>query len=287
MSKYPERSFRLYRYQINPTTKDIQGDYINGINSVSDLIEKKNDFFANAIKTIKGFTYNRALTTHKLFKANSDTLFIIRLAPNRPLKRTTKELVREEIDNWPELIIVIDNRPDKQYIAVELKQEAFRYTNTVANVLEANINKKLKPFQLYIQIEPLFEKHNFWDVVNQGKVDFVRFYINAPNLANLSSSLSDSLKDTIKKTNADRAHLGLYSPSDESLEISENNKEIEGLVDYASGGGGTVHVKLIGISTLYKTDDETKMISIDEACFEGDFDPEKIGEAFRSALNNV
>ena len=121
MSKI-ERAFRLYRYQISTVAKEIQGDFMMNISTINDLVARKNDIFLNVLKKIdeKGFKYKRAPITHQ--SNHYETTSVIQLAANRPLKRTTKELVEEEIDNWPALIVVFDNRQDKQLLAIEMKQ---------------------------------------------------------------------------------------------------------------------------------------------------------------------
>lgn len=285
MPRKAERSFRLYRYQISPTSKNIQGDFVKDVNSVEELQARKNDIFALVLNSIDEFRYKRAPITHQPHQF--DSTFVIQLAANRPLKRTTRELIEEEIDNWPALVIVIDNRPNKQLVAIEMKQEAFRYTDTVIEMLETNINRELKQYQLNAQFEALFREEDFWRVIRRGKISYVKFYVVAPNMADLSETLSESLKQTIKRTNTNRAHLGFFSPPEESLQISRSDEDISGLVEYTSKGGGTIHVKIRGISATYKTNDETRTIQIDEIFFTDGFDPEQIGKMIRKALDDV
>jgi len=282
-----ERNFRLYRYQFSTVTRDVQGDFLMGIESYEDLIERKNEIFLEVLNDIneKGYKYRRSPISHKAYQY--ETIYMIQLAANRPLKRMTKEFVEEEIDNWPALTIAFDNRPNKQYLIIETKQEAFRYTNTVADMLEKNLNRYLKKYQLSLQIEPLFREEEFWRIVRRGKVQYLKFYIVAPNLSDLSKTLSEDLKRTIKQTNSNKAQLHFYGSTESGLQISDDDKDIGGLVEYMAGGGGKAHVKIVGTKMIYKTQDDKRTISIDEIYFEEGFDPKLIGKMLKAALDDV
>jgi len=269
-----------------PLSKVVQGDYIRGINSLEELLNKKNEFFSQVLSDdLDTIRYRRAKITYRTYQL--DSTFVMKLAANRPVEITNKFLEKEKVDNWPTMVVVFDNRPNKQYLAVEMRQKTFRYTDTVTQMLESNINKCLKKYQLFAQFEPLFEEKDFWNYVNKGEILSVRFYLVAPNLPDLSDNLSVELSNAIKRTNSKKAHLVFNSHPDQGLEISEDDENIKGLVDYAAGGGGTIHVKIRGVSALYKTNDQTKTITSDEMLFDGEFDPERIGEAVKRILDNV
>lgn len=288
MPKSQVRSFRLFRYQINPVKKDIQGDFLlEGIDSVEKLIQSKNQFFVNALLGITEFKFKRSPIAHDI-KEFGATL-VMQIGANRPVKVTTKEFVEKEIENWPALTVVVDNRDSKQLLAIELKQQAFRYAETVANMIENNLNKALRQYQLIAQIEPLFEKEDFWRVINSnaGKISYIKFFMVEPNLPELSKNLSDSLKKATKRINSNRFNLGFHSAPEESLSISEDDDDLNGLVDYSAGGGGTAHVKIQGIRAVYKTNDTSKTIQINEMVFHGNNVAEQVGKAIKEALDNV
>src|ERR1044072_2525201 len=52
--------FHLYRYQILPLTQEYQASlFPGGVKSLAELIQRKNEFFADAIKSISNWEYSR------------------------------------------------------------------------------------------------------------------------------------------------------------------------------------------------------------------------------------
>ncbi len=49
-------SFELFRYQLLPINRYLQGNLLTGVNSVEELIERKNEFFYEAISKIKNLS---------------------------------------------------------------------------------------------------------------------------------------------------------------------------------------------------------------------------------------
>ena len=278
------RTFHLYRYQIVPTVEDFQLDFVTGIQSREELINKKNDIFAEALKSKKEFIHPRAELTHQLDVIKN--FFVIRLAARRKLIRITKELQKEELDNWPDVYIIINNHPKSQLIAVEGDPQAFYRTTTIINILESNLTSRLKQYKLEVRIEPTFIKKEFWRIVNEhkNKITSAEFFMIAPNLANISKGLRLDLDELKKQTNSINTNVSLNSPKGEGLKLSEDEPFTGSLVGYASRGGGTIHLKIKIIRKKIKTEDSVKSIEIDGIYFSGDNIPEQLVEELKRAL---
>jgi hypothetical protein len=282
-------SFHLFRFQILPTvTEDgFQTDFITGISTREELISKKNEIFANAVKEIKAYTHPRAELTHELYLDGD--LMVIQLAANRFIYRITKELEEEQLDNWPFVFIVIDNDPSVQIMAVEIDPKAFYRTSTVVNILQAGINSKLRQYKLQVEITPLFLQSEFWTIVERYKfrIKRVEFFMVAPNLAQISKGLRLDLDNIKKNTNSINTNLTLISPKNEGLTLSKEDEFVQSLVEYSSLGGGTIHTKVVGIRKTIKTEDSVRSLEIDEICFTGDDAAEQLAKVTKELLKDL
>ena len=256
--------FELFRYQLLPINRNIQGDFVNGINSVEELIEKKNVFFAQSIQETKDFSNNKLkIITKKLFDRND--FFLLKIAVRKRIHRETEEFKEEDIDTWPAVLVAIWNDPEKQIIAVQKKTQAFRTSKRVVDIIMNAILPKLRAYQLTTIVEPTFEKHIFWDLLKKHKnnVKSIEFKIITPNMANISGELSEELKSFAKISNSTTNTLKMESDSEASLNLDSSNNTLNGLVNYASNGGGDISLKVKGITSIIHTTQTVKSVEID------------------------
>ncbi|MDH5646487.1 MAG: hypothetical protein OEZ01_10785 [Candidatus Heimdallarchaeota archaeon] len=283
MPRLLKRNFHLFRYQILPVSKTIQFGFDSKVDSIEEAIAQKNNIFAEIIQKIENFTHHRATLKHQLFPFGD--FMVIKLGANRSLIRITEEFEEEELENWPPIYIGINNNPEKQLIAVELDQKAFHRSSTVINIIEEQVNKILPEYYLTMQIFPLYDKNEFWDVVksHRNKLRSVKFFMVAPNLSNISKGLKLDLGELKNRTNSLNTSLELQSAKNESLTLDEDDEFIQSLVHYTSEGGGeaTAHLGIKGIRKKYKTKDSIKTIEIDEIFFTGDDAPEQLARILR------
>ena len=262
-------AFHAYRYQILPTSQEIQLTLDGGIRGVEDLKRHKNTFFAEALAGIKVFTYGRAEIVHQTV-ATSGTLTIFRLAVERDLRRQRKDFVEEPVENWPDTWIVFDNNPTVQKCLIQ-KRGGFQRTKTVAKILEDTINARLIQHQLSAVFEPIYSKNVFWDLTRryQGRITQIEFELVSPNMSNISASLKIDLAGLNKSTNTQRTKFQLNSDPRSALTPNEDDETISGLVDYASQGGGDITVRARGVKHKVHTAKGITELSIDELELQG------------------
>ena len=173
---------------------------------------------------------------------------------------------QEQIETWPHVIVIINNKPDVQIIAVSRNTRAFRSGSVVAKILQENLESVLQKYQLSIQIEALFEKSEFWNLVEkyQNQIISVNFELISPNMANISKTLNLDLARLNADTNSHRTDLKLNSSEGSTLEINQENPLVNSLVDYSSEGGGNIELKLKGLKKVIRTPKSVREISIDE-----------------------
>lgn len=262
--------FELFRYQILPIDRFLQGNLLTGVGSIDELISRKNEFFSEAISGTKNLSDKRHKTITKKLYEESD-FFLLRIAHNRSIHRETKDFRDELIDSWPSILVAIWNNPDKQFIAVQRRSAAFSSCAVVVKMIINSISIQLSHHHLRATYEPLFEKQQFWSLLHQyeGRIKSVEFEIITPNMANISGSLSDDLKDFAKATNSARNKLKIESDPEASLHLEEGNRTLQGLVNYSSEGGGNISLKIDGVKKIYHTSKTVKEIQLGDMEIQG------------------
>ena len=131
-------SFELFRYQLLPIDRFLQGNLLTGVSSIDELISRKNEFFSEAIHGTKNFSDKRHETiTKKLYE--KDDFFLLRIAHNKSIHRETKDFRDEVIDNWPSILVAIWNDPEKQFIAVQRRHTAFSSSELVVSPSKSSL----------------------------------------------------------------------------------------------------------------------------------------------------
>lgn len=254
--------FRAYRYQLLPLdrneTKDLYHD-----RSVEEIVARKNQFFAEALMHLPKVNHKRVEINISI-EVIAHEFFRIQLAPSRPLTRETTDYRREKVENWPHIEAYILNRADDQLLIIQDRATAFANTDTVANIILRGTRGALDRIGLSLQIEPLFNKAYFWSLVNQysNRITWVEFEFVTPNMANISKTLTHTLKSLGKETNAMREQLTLRSDPSTSLDISQKNETIRGLVEYTSEGAGDIKLKIKGIRKYFQTSNSRREVHL-------------------------
>lgn len=274
--------FRAYRYQLLPLDRNETKDLYQNF-SVEEIVARKNDFFAEALNHLPKVNHRRVELNISISEMMQDFLRI-ELAPSRPLTRETADSRREKVENWPHIEAYILNGPEDQLLIIQDRATAFANTDTVANIILRGTRSALDRLGLSLQIEPLFNEAYFWDLVNQysNRVTWVEFEFVTPNMANISKSLEHTLKTLGKETNAVREQLALRSDPSSSLDVSQNNKTIQGLVEYTSQGAGDIKLKIKGIRKRFQTSNSRREVHLSGV--EVTADAKEIAAIIREAL---
>lgn len=274
--------FHLYRYQLLPVDRYFQGD-LYGAATIDDVIARKNAIFAEALGAPGAFTGGRTQTATQAL-AQADDFLLYRIAANRSLQHETRDFKTEVIDNWPKILLVIWNSPERQLIAVQHRVTAFQDTEAVLKLVFDSIEPLLARNQLTAVWEPLFEKKVFWDLIEKfkGKVQEVDFELVTPNMANISGVLPENLRQFAKRTNAVKSRVAIASDASAALKIDRNDAVVNALVDYSSEGGGDIAIRLAGIKKKVHTSRTVREVTIDEAVLQGT--PENVASVLRELL---
>lgn len=258
------QTFDLYRYQLLPSSQQ-QRQLFDKLLSADEIREKKNEFFSDVIQKLPNFDHRTSAIKHKLVSHQGD-LFIYKIGIHKSIDRDTEDFNKEKIENWPNVTLVINNNPESQIIAISRNKKAFSSTRSVVNLLEKAITPALNYYGLTVQINELFEKNNFWSLIEEykGQISKVRFEMIAPNMANISKYLKVDLKQLNKDSNCHKANIELESLPNSHLEINRENELIDGCVEYSSQGGGDIVLKINGFRHEIRTSKSIKTVEIDE-----------------------
>lgn len=267
---YNKARFHLYRYQINPKDRYLQMDLFDGVNSLNELIEKKNEIFKDEFTSINTFKGQKSTISSSLLYSNNESL-LFKFSAYRPVVIENKDFTKDTKDNWPSFLVFIWNSKDRQLIAIQERFEAFQDTNAVIHAIENMLNEKLKKKNLKAYFEPLTKSQNFWKIVDifKEKIQEVTFELITPNMANISNTITDELKTFAKNTNTAKTRFQITSDSDSILNLDKDNQQLHGMLDYSSKGGGNISIKVRGARKIFNTKKVKKSIELDEMELEG------------------
>lgn len=266
-SKGSGTRFQIFRYQILSLKSKKQFDIespIKDVESIEELIERKNEFFLEVLSKIKDFTYPYGEISHKIIY-NSNNRIIIKMGPQKEVELSHKDFSREEYEDWPPITIYIDNRPYRQFILIEKNRNVFSNPDVVSNILQNNLNDRLQDYFLTVHIKPKFEENEFWAIVAEyhERIMSVNFELISPNMANISGELKLDLHQLNEDTNTHTTNLELNSDDNSHLEINKENEMINSIVKYSSEGGGDISMSIEGLRKKIHTKETIKEVEID------------------------
>lgn len=285
--KSKDLQFYYYRFQIVPSSNSIQttvDDY--AIKGYEDLVSKKNKIFHDVVNSKSILMQGRSADYIYKVLSVEPNYFLLRIARKKDINIDREDFSEETVVSYPNVLILVDNRPNKQQLIIQMNYKAFDSTEAVANILEKNFNRYLHRYQLSFYLKPITEKQEFWELTKkyENRITQVAFEIIKPNMANISKNLSEDLKSLQKETNSHKTKIELNSTQDSRLEnLNERNSELSGLVEYASEGGGEVTVKVKGIRKKIHTNKQVITASIDEITIKG-VDSKKMLDILKATL---
>jgi len=261
--------FELFRFQLLPVTTHVTTDLFHEIKSTEDVRKNKNKFFWEIMSEFPEFSHKSLELNQKLI-LKEDHWIVFKLAAHKSLERENVDFKKEQIENWPCVTVLINNDPDVQVIAVSKNRKAFSSGSVITNLIQESLSSHLLQYQLSMHVEAIFDKNEFWSIVEQhrGKITNIRFELISPNMASISKSLELDLKQINKDTNSHKTVVELNSPEGATLEIEKTNKTINSLVDYSSEGGGDISFKIMGYKKRKHTSKSVSSIDIDEITIE-------------------
>lgn len=252
--------FNLYRYQILPVSSQF-----NLLYDINETIKRKNEYFSTALQNLNVIAKTSRNAIKIELQRCEDDLFLFIASKVKNVKYYDERHTTKRIPSHPYVRIICYNDKKYQYIAIERNYECQLGSRFVAN-LEKNLTRFLKDNNLIVKIAPVHERASFWTFINDhhDSINRVHFSLITPNMSNISSCLSEDMKRTAKNVQASTTDYILHAEKGKSLRVSEQDKDIQGLEDYASKGGGEVTVHARNVRKVYKSGEHQMCLEIED-----------------------
>lgn len=221
--------FQIYQYMFRPVMENQMGlplEEFQAVN-VQESLDKKqellgsvlNDFACEKDEQKKYYQFDGEFFRYRSF-INQGDIYVMRIANNKKTKLEADFNV-SELDNHPSCLVIIDNRKDRQIIAIE-RNVAFSKASMVADILQNTFRLKLLSNRLTLDIAGKFHTAEFWQVRNASMelkgIEYVDFPFAYPNLPAISDLVGEYFTDLAKRTNSEPT-LHLQGQNHESVNL--------------------------------------------------------------------
>lgn len=258
-------SYILYTYQFAPLSNESK-NLFESLPTTIERMEKKQDYLQSILsdKLFKFKSVRDGIFEHQI-RYESNGIVILKLANNKHL--SLEENFKKKKNNYsPSCFIIIDNRKDIQHIAIEDDVTAFSSTDVVKNILEHSLRKALKAYGLTLSIKKEYQETEFWQLIDQYPkgASMVRFHFSYPNLPRVCDSINELISNQSKLTNSKETTFELKSSNTEQLYLSNENEQLNGLIDASAKSGNIITLKIKNIRKHIRTGKTTKSIEIED-----------------------
>lgn len=221
--------FQIYQYMFRPVMENQMGlplEEFQAVN-VQESLDKKqellgsvlNDFACEKDEPKKYYQFDGETFKYRSF-INQGDIYVMRIANNKKTKLEADFYV-SELDNHPSCLVIIDNRKDRQIVAIE-RNAAFSKNSMVADILQNTFRLKLLSRRLTLDIAGKFHTAEFWQVRNASMelkgIEYVDFPFAYPNLPAISDLVGEYFTDLAKRTNSEPT-LHLQGQNHESVNL--------------------------------------------------------------------
>ena len=202
---------------------------------------------------------------HRYVIPPTDGITIMRVANKRVTTIVTEDLKEVHADDYPNCIVIIDNRPGVQRILIENKKSAFQDVKQVAGILQWTLNGILSRDSLMIELMHLQDPTAFWNLVNdrQGYPDGfykITFHLPHLNLERLKKVFDKVLVMSREVFDSD-LEWSYKANQGGKLALDEKNEYQKALIDWLMGEVGSENIK------LYPNADKRKAIIVGKDSF--------------------
>ena len=262
MSKYI-----LYRYQFSPIQSNVRSLFPMDAANMSDkeLMLKKQTLFSSLFNENVELKFKKRnkIYNHKMLFSQGG-FFVFKIA-NDKIVNLEENFKKCKHEYSPSCNVIIDNRNDVQYIAVEEKKNVFTSTDVVSSILQNTFSKYLQPYRLTIDVRRVYDETDFWTIVagNPNSIVKVRFRFAYPNLPALNKNVKEAIAEVAKSTASGNSELTLEAQKGASLNISKNDVHISSLVKISADGGEEIKIKIKKMTAWQKVGDSSKSIEIE------------------------
>lgn len=207
--------------------------------------------------------------THKHQMKPTDGIIVMRIANKKNQKRTNKDFEEVNEDNYANCLVIIDNRPGIQRMAIEVKKSVFATDTTLCNIIQHTLNKILAKYSLYIDLMHLQDPKNFWTFINDKKsypngFYKIKFHLPYLNLERLQKKY-ENLTHKIRESYNGKLDWEVTAEVGGELNISKNDKFQEAQIDFFTKDLGGYSLELV------PNDNKRKSIKVGKGSYQYSF----------------
>lgn len=202
---------------------------------------------------------------HRYIIPPTDDITLMRIANKRVTTIVRADLKEVQEDDYPNCIVIIDNRPGIQRILIENKKTAFQDVKQLARIIKWTLDDILVRYSLKIELMHLQDPRVFWTLVNDKRnypdgFYKITFHLPHLNLERLKKIFDNVLVMSRKVFDSDlewsyKANQGGALPLDEKNEFQKE------LIEWMMSDVGSENIK------LYSNADKRKAIIVGRDSF--------------------
>lgn len=193
------------------------------------------------------FKCKNVVYQHKILMIK-DHIIILRIANNRKMSRENDFQV-EMLDNRPSCLVVIDNRHNRQQIAIQ-KNRAFSMQSRVAEIMQWTFCEMMKKHRLKVNINARYDMNEFWSIVDKNPVGvkYLKFLFTPKNLPWLAGSVKKFFNEMGDNFQADPV-LELKSRDKVPLSIRKDDEMLDEMLGNSADSGMPIKMKMVDSSS--------------------------------------
>jgi len=223
------------------------------------------DFLGKELIQFKSLYSGDKVFIHRYVVPPTDHIVILRLANKRTTTIVTKDLKEKEEDDYPNSIVIIDNRPGIQRILIESKKTAFTDVRQVARILMYTFSLALAQYHLEFALMHLQDPRAFWTLVNDRRnypTGFYKITFHLPhlNLERLRKVFDKVLVMSREVFDSD-LEWSYKAQKGGSLPLDEKNPYQKELIEWLMKDIGSENIK------IYSNEDKRKAIVVGRDSF--------------------
>ena len=255
--------FQLYNYQFgkienNNEQKDLFGN-TSVLMQAKESFPIKQDIFQmifegdyNHIQNKKiCFMYPKGtrVYTHKHLMPPRDGIIVMRIANKKIISRTNEDFKKTNEEDYANCLVIIDNRPGIQRMAIDVKKSVFATDTTLCNIISHTLNKLLRPYSLHLDLMHLQDPKDFWTFINDKKsypMGFykIKFHLPYLNLERLQKKYN-SLTRQIRESYNGKLDWEITAQNGGALEIKQDDKFQKAQINYFMKDLGGEGIELV------------------------------------------
>lgn len=258
--------FQIYTYMFRPVMEnkmEIPFEEFQKID-VQDSLDRKQELTSEVLDNNEKlkFKFNTVEYAHKMY-IGQNGIYVLRIANtgHKPAKVENNFKVMKQ-QNHPSCIVIIDNRQDRQIIAIE-HNSAFGKDPSLAVIIQTTLRKALQNYRLTLDITQKYHTSEFWQVVDNSMmlkgIDYVDFPFAYPNLPEISDMVGEYMNNIARQTNSEPT-LKLKGQNNESVNLSREDQWLLSAIKACAASGRPILIKPKG--------SELRKIGVDSPVYE-------------------